>query len=232
MAEYRTSTCPDCGAANGPGAPACHTCGKALVRAGFAARPVDDDDDEPRRPAKKPGRPAEDAVRKGAPPPKKKPVDEDEDDEPRRPAKRRPVDDDEDDEPRRPSRKRRRDEEEEEPESIRDNAILNMFFPVGVSLWALGSNYLGVFSLLGAFAGFIGGGVIGVKMVGYVICGLAALFGLLAMPLGALAFIMRPKKTTYGGVTGYMRAVIGIICGLLGIIGAGIAIFMLATIRL
>jgi hypothetical protein len=173
------------------------------------ARPVDDEDDEPRRPAKKPVR-DEDAVQKGAP--AKKPA-------------RRPVDEEDDyeeEEERRPRKKvSRRDEDvDEEPASLRDNTLLNMLFPVGVSIWALSSNYLGVFGLLLAiFGGAVAAGL-GMGMLGYILPGIGGFMGLLAIPLGGLSFILRPKKTTYGGVTGYMRAIIGIICGLLAIIAA------------
>jgi hypothetical protein len=216
----RTIRCPDCGAANGPGAFRCVGCGAALGRGGMAARPVDDDDDEPRRPIKKPARPGPDAVRKGAPPAKKpaRPVD-DEDDEPRRTVKkkvRRPADE---------------DEADDEPESIRDNPILNLFFPVGVSLWALSSNYLGGFGLLGTFAGFLLGTTVN-KWVGVGLASLSGLFCLLAIPLGGLAFILRPKKATYGHLTGYVRAVIGILCGLAGVVAAGVVLFMLFSMRL
>ncbi len=230
MNEYTKIICPDCGAVNGPGAPACHTCGTGLVRGGFAARRDDDEDDEPRRPAKKPARP-DDAVKKGSPPPKKRPVDDDEDDEPRRPAKKRRDDDDEDDdEPRRPSKKSRRDEDEdEEPESLRDNTILNMFFPVGVNLWAMGSFLMGLFGLIAAGAGWVLANYFLNKWIGIGLGVVAAVMCLLALPLGGLSFILRPKKTTYGGVTSYMRAVIGILCGLIGILGAAYVIWWAAT---
>jgi hypothetical protein len=217
MTAYRNTTCPDCGAGNGPGAPFCAACGKTLRHAGFAARPVDDDEDDAPRPPRKPARPTDDALRTGNPLPKKKPT--------------RPIDDDDDEEEvRRPVKKkvRRDDEEPAEPESLRDNTVLNMFFPVGVSLWALGSNYFGVFGfLIAVFGGLVSAGM-GNKMIGIILPILGGLMCLLAIPLGGLSFILRPKKTTYGGVTGYMRAILGILFGLLGIIAAPVIIWFLA----
>src|SRR5207237_94925 len=132
-----------------------HTCGTKLLRAGLAARPVDDDEDDepPRKPVRKP---APDAVQKGVPPKKKpaaRPLDGEDDAPPRKPAKKVSRDDEDD---RRPAKKKvshrddeDEDEEVEEPTSLRDNTLLNMLFPVGVSIWAMSANYLGVLSLLG-----------------------------------------------------------------------------------
>src|SRR5262249_27568820 len=132
MTAYGKSTCPACGAGNGPAAPFCAACGKTLIRPGFAARPADDDedDDEPRRPVRKP---AAAAGRKGAPPPKKNPA-------------ARPVDDEEEEEERKPAKKKpaRRDQEpEEETESARDSTALNLLAPVGGSLWGLAALIFG-----------------------------------------------------------------------------------------
>jgi hypothetical protein len=216
-------TCPRCGAVNGLGAPWCHTCGATLSRVGFAARPVDDDEDDEPRPAKKKPAPRRD--------------DDDDDDEPRRPAKKpvsRRDDDYDDDEPRRPAKKKPRQDEEEESESLRDNPILNMFFPVGVSIWAMGANYLGAFSILGAIFGFALAFTLGanMKILGMILPGVGAFLGFLAIIMGLLSFIIRPKKTTYGSVTGYMRAVIGIILGFIGLAGGPIVIYFLSTMPL
>lgn len=233
MNDYGKTACPECGAVNGPGAPRCHSCGITLLRAGFAARPIDDDDEDepPRKPVKKP---APDAVQKGVPPKRKPAPVDDEDEEERRPTKKvsRRDEDFEDEEERRPAKKRRRDEDDdveiEEPaESIRDNPLLNMFFPVGVPLLAMGANYLGVLSILGVIFGGALAGVLGIKWVGVVLPALAAFMGFLAIITGGLSFIIRPKKTTYGSVTGYMRAIIGIVCGLIGLVGGPIVIFLL-----
>jgi ribosomal protein L40E len=225
MTEFGKTICPECGAGNGLGAPRCAACGLTLMRPGMAARPVDDDDEDeaPRRPLKKPARPAEDAVQKETPRPTKKP------------APKRPIDDDYDDEdeaPRRPSKKpiSRRDDddaEEDEPESMRDNTLLNMLFPVGVSIWAMLSNYLGVGGLLLTVFGFALAGT-GVRLAGVILPIAGGLFCFLAIPLGGLSFILRPKKRTYGGVTSYMRAIIGILCGLAGVVAAPLVIWWLS----
>lgn len=179
----------------------------------------DDDDDAPPRPARKPG---SDAVQKGNPLPKKKPA--------------RPVDaDDDEEEVRRPVKKKVRprddeDEPDDEPDSLRDNTLLNMLFPVGVSLWALSSNYFGVFGFLIALFGGLASVGMGSKMLGIVLPVIGGLMCLLAIPLGGLSFILRPKKTTYGGVTGYMRALIGILFGLIGIVAAPLIVYFLSQI--
>ncbi len=207
MTEYHNSACPACGAGNGPGAPFCAGCGRALRRGGAFARPVDDDlhDDEPPRPAP-------DAVPRGAP--GKGPA--------------RPADDDLDDVDDRPIRRTSRQDEDDDEPSIRDNPVLNLFFPVGVSIWALGSNYLGLLGLLAVVFGFIAAGITDVKILGLILPALGALMGLLALPLGALAFIRRPKKVTYGGTMSYIRAVLGILLGLLALIGGPAAIWVLS----
>jgi ribosomal protein L40E len=219
MTEFGKTICRQCGAGNGLGAPFCAECGLTLVRRGMAARPVDDDDEDdvPRQPVKKPARPPQDAVQKGLP---KKPAP-------------RPVDDDEDDEaPRQPAKKKLRPREEEEPddapERMRDNTLLNMLFPVGVSIWAMLSNYLGVLGILAIAFGCLLAVTAGIKSLGYIGPILGGVLCLLAIPLGGLSFFFRPKKTTYGGVTGYMRAIIGIFCGLVGVVGAPVAIWFLS----
>jgi hypothetical protein len=216
MSEYAKTVCPECGSSNGPGAPFCAGCGMTLLRAGFAARPVDDhrDDDRPRVPKKKP---APDTMKKGLPPPKKKPpVDEDEDEEERRPVKKKV---------------RRRDEDEEEPEqeeegSLRESTMLNLLAPVGGSVWGLGSLLFGVFGALLPVVLYILYQLWNAKnwlgKIGYAGVVLAAFMAFLALPLGGLSFIFRPKKGTYGGVTSYMRAIIGMLAGLVGLVLSGV----------
>jgi len=187
---------------------------------------ADDDDDKPRPAAKKPARPPEGAVKKGAPPKKEavaRPIDDedDEEEEVRRPIKKKSVrrrdDDDED------------DDESEEKTSVRESTALNVLAPVGGSLWGLGSLVFGVLGavlpvflailyLLWDAKTWLGKG-------GYVVLVLAGLTGLFALPLGALSFIFRPKKKSYGGITSYMRAIIGIILGLVSVILAVIVGF-------
>ena len=121
----------------------------------------------------------------------------------------RPIDDDEEDKPRQPVKKKRRREEEQaddEPESLRDSTLLNMLFPVGVSIWAMLSNYLGVLGILAIVFGYLLAVTAGIKILGLIGPILGGVLCLLAIPLGGLSFFLRPKKRTYGGVTGYMRA--------------------------
>jgi hypothetical protein len=218
MTEYGRTICPECGAGNGLGAPFCAACGLTLIRAGMAARPADDDEDEPpRRPVKKPARPAQDAVQKEAP--KKKPA-------------LRPIDDD-DDPPRRPIKKqlRPRDEDDGDPQekNLRESTGLNLLAPVGGSIWGLASFTCGllgtVLPVVVAVLYWLWNAQTWLGKLGYVVLGLAVLLGLLALPLGAMSFVFRPKKGNYGGITSYIRAIIGILLGLVGIglaIGVGV----------
>ena len=188
----------------------------------------DDEDEKPRPAAKKPARPPEGAVQKGPPPKKKpagKPIDADDDDEEqevRRPVKKTPVrrDDDEDED----------DDEPEEKVSVRESTALNVLAPVGGSLWGLASLCFGVLGavlpvvlailyLLWNAQNWLGKG-------GYAVAGLAGFLGLLAIPLGAMSFIFRPKRSSYGGIASYMRAIIGIVLGLVGI---GLAVVVAIT---
>jgi ribosomal protein L40E len=225
MTEFGKTICPECGAGNGLGAPHCVACGLTLIRPGMAARPIDDDeeDEAPRRPLKKPARPADERVQKDPSRPTKKP------------AAKRPIDEDEEDEaPRRSSKKpvSRRDDDadaaQDEPQSMRDNTLLNMLFPVGVSIWAMLSNYLGVGGLLLTAFGFALAYSMDIKIAGVIMPIAGGLFCLLAIPVGGLSFILRPKKRTYGGVTGYMRAIIGILSGLAGVVAAPVAMWWLS----
>jgi hypothetical protein len=225
MNDAKKTRCPECGAVNGPGAPTCHGCGLTLRRTGSAVR--EEDNDEPQKPVKKP---APDAVQKGPPPKKKptRPVDDDETEEERRPAKKGSRRDDEDEDERRAAKKKaKRDEDDAEGATIRDNPILNIFFPVGVSLWAMASNYLGLFAAVGAFLGFALPFMIGghMKVLGYILAGFGILFGGVAILVGLLSFIIRPKKTTYGSVTGYFRALVGMALGLAAVIAGPIIIW-------
>ena len=186
---------------------------------------ADDEDDKPRPASKKPARPPEGAVKKGAPPKKEavaRPIDDedDEEEEVRRPIKKKPVrrrddDDDEDDEP-------------EAKTGVRENTALNVLAPVGGSVWGLGSMLCGVLATLVPVVLLIlywlpqwnAGAWLG--KLGYAVLGLAACFGLLALPLGGLSFVFRPKKKSYGGITSYMRAIIGIVLGLVSVVLAAV----------
>jgi ribosomal protein L40E len=230
MSAFGKKTCPECGAGNGPGAPFCASCGKVLLRLGSFARPVDDDDDEDEdeapRPAKKPGKAPEGAVQKGAPlkKPVKKPVDDEdeEEEEVRRPPAKKPV------------KKRAADEDEEddeEPQSMRENTALNLLAPVGGSVWGLASLAFGVLGavlpiVLAILYSELWNAHRWLGKFGYAVAGLAIFCSLLAFPLALMSFIMRPKKASYGGVTTYLRAIIGVVAGLLGLALGAVAIWV------
>jgi hypothetical protein len=198
----------------------------------------DDDDDRPAPPAKKPARPPEGAVKKGVPPkgppatkkPAPKPVDaededEDEEEEVRRPVKKKPARRDDDDED---------DDEPREKVSVRESTALNVLAPVGGSFWGLGSLVFGVLASVSpvflAILYFLWNAHNWLGKAGYAVVGLAAFVGLLAIPLGVMSFIFRPKRASYGGVTSYMRAIIGIALGVIGIIICGVVGWYISTV--
>jgi hypothetical protein len=109
-----------------------------------------------------------------------------------RPTRRRPADDDDRDreEDDRPRRRRRRDADEDSNPA--GDAALAAVVPVGVSIWAMVSLYSALLSC--------------------VIPGL----GLIGIFAGIMALVASKKQqTSYGSVTGNIRAVIGIVLGLL-----------------
>jgi hypothetical protein len=122
-------------------------------------------------------------------------------DRPRRP-RDRDDDENEDDRPRR----RRRDADEGKGEDI-GNSPLGAVVPLGVSVWALVSLYSALLSC--------------------VIPGL----GLVAIASGILAFVTHKQKATYGSVSGSIRAVIGIVLGLITLVFHGFLLFALLTGR-
>ena len=101
----------------------------------------------------------------------------------------RPRDDDEDDRFERKRRNIARDDDDG------GNSPLSAVVPLGVSIWALLSFYLSLLSCL--------------------IPGL----GLLAILFGAIAFFTHKHQASYGSVTGNMRAVLGIMIGVLTSLG-------------
>lgn len=107
----------------------------------------------------------------------------------RRPRRRRDEEDDYDDRPRRPRRRDDRDEFE----------ATDLIIPTNVSVWSMLACYLGIFGCLIPFLGFF--------------------MGILAIIFGFVAFKKKKKRDSYGAVTGDIRAVVGIICGALTIIG-------------
>jgi hypothetical protein len=191
--------------------------------------PVDDDDDEPetpRKPLKKPARPADDAVRKEAPRPMKKP------------APRPPIDNDDETEadvPRRTKktvRRRDEDDDQEEEKSLREHTGLNLLAPVGGSVWGLAAFICGfigaVVPIVLAVLYWLHHGQDNFGKFGYVIAALGVFIALLTLPFGGLSFIFRPKKGNYGGIASYMRAIVGILLGLIGI-GFAIVFFVKPT---
>jgi hypothetical protein len=95
------------------------------------------------------------------------------------------------------------------PDLRKDDVVgpTDFLIPTNVSPWAIGSCYLGLLGLILPFIGLI-----------------------LAVPafiFGILALSKRNKRTTYGSVTGMIRAVIGLICsGLAILIWGGLLLSM------
>jgi hypothetical protein len=132
-------------------------------------------------------------------PRKKKSRSMDDDEDDDRPRKKRSARDDDDDD--RPRKRQRRDDDEDDDLG---NSPLGAVVPLGVSLWALASFYT---SLLCFIPGL----------------------GLIAIALGVVAFLTAKHKATYGSISGNMRAVLGIVFGLISSlfwIVAGISMLM------
>src|SRR3954469_21441220 len=113
-------------------------------------------------------------------------------------------DDIDDDEPRR--RPRRRDPEEDEdddrPRRRRPPEVeaTDFLIPTGVSAYSMAACYFGLFSCF--------------------IPVLGLLMAIIALPCGIAALRRRKKRaSTYGSVTGDIRAVVGIVCSSLTIVG-------------
>jgi len=88
-----------------------------------------------------------------------------------------------------------------------DDAV-QFIVPINVSGW----------SLVACYAGFIG---MCLPLVGL-------LFSVPAVICGIIALTRRPKGTTYGGITGNIRAVLGLIFGSIGILAwGGMLLFLL-----
>jgi hypothetical protein len=117
------------------------------------------------------------------------PDDRDRDDDDRRRRRLRHRDRDDLDDDR--PRRRRRDEPEFEATEI--------LIPTGVSASSMAACYFGLFSC--------------------VIPVLGLLMALIALPCGIVALRRRKNKATYGSVTGDIRAVIGVVCSSLTLLG-------------
>ena len=112
--------------------------------------------------------------------------DDDEDERPRRRRRRRDDDDydDEDEDDERPRRRRRRRED-----SFADHPE-NLIVPLDVSGWSVAAFFCGI---IGCFP------ILGVPVA------------IAALVLGIIALKRRKKGSSYGKITGDMRAVIGLI---------------------
>ena len=122
--------------------------------------------------------------------------DIEDDDRPRKKRSARDNDDDDDDRPRK--RRRRMDEDEDEDADDLGNSPLGAVVPLGTSIWALASFYLALLSC-----------VVPVPLL-----------GLIAMILGVVSFFTHKQKASYGSVTGNIRAVLGILIGLVTMVGS------------
>lgn len=134
---------------------------------------------------------------------KARPSDDDDDDD--RPKKRSSRDDDDDDD--RPRKRRRRDEDEDEDSDDLGNSPLGAVVPLGTSIWALASFYLALLSCILPLP----------------------LLGLIAIVCGGAAFFTQKHQASYGSITGNIRAVLGVVIGLITMIGYSIFWIMMAT---
>jgi|SRR5262245_48070451 len=129
--------------------------------------------------------------------------DDPEDDRPRR---RREYGDDAPEEPRPRRRPRDDDEYEDRPRSRRRPPepapveATDFLIPTGVSGWSMASCYFGLFSCF-------------IPLLGL-------LMALVALPCGIIALRERKKRAqTYGSVTSDIRAVVGVVCSSLTLLG-------------
>lgn len=120
---------------------------------------------------------------------------DDRDDEPDR--------DREDDDHRRRLRRRDPDAEDDDrprrPRRQDEFEATDILIPTGVSAYSMAACYFGLFSCF-------------IPLLGL-------LMALIALPCGIVALKKRKKKATYGSVTGDIRAIIGIICSSLTLLG-------------
>lgn len=120
------------------------------------------------------------------------------------PSKKKPAPapvDDEDEKPK----KKRRDADEEGGSDI-GSSPLSAVVPVGGSIWALLSFYIALLSCIVPLP----------------------LLGLIAIILGGLAFMTHKHKASYGSITGNMRAVLGIVIGLITMVFYSIVLVLWA----
>jgi hypothetical protein len=109
------------------------------------------------------------------------------------------LDDDRDEQPRR-RRRHEDDDYDDRPRRRRPDEIeaTDFLIPTNVSAASMAACYLGLFSCFLPFLGF--------------------LMALIALPCGIVALRRRKKSSSYGAVTGDIRAVVGIICSSLTIL--------------
>lgn len=150
---------------------------------------------------------------------KKKPAPADDDDD--RPRKKRPVDDDADEEeaPRK-KKKIRKDEDEDEDQDEEGGDLgaspLSAIIPVGGSVFGLASMWLGIFALalslvaLGSFLEII----TILPKIPFMLAAIMPIFWPLAILCGGLAFFTGKRKASYGAISGNLRAIFGILLGL------------------
>ena len=117
--------------------------------------------------------------------------DDDEDERPRRRRRRRDDDDYDDEDDERPRRRRRRRED-----SFADHPE-NLIVPLDVSGWSVAAFFCGI---IGCFP------ILGVPVA------------IAALVLGIIALKRRKKGSSYGKITGDMRAVIGLILATLSLL--------------
>ncbi|MSQ93681.1 MAG: hypothetical protein EXR98_03900 [Gemmataceae bacterium] len=146
---------------------------------------------------------ADDDIQEGEPRKKKKaPPPDDDDDD--RPRKKRPADDDDEDD--RPRKKKKVARDDDEGGDLGDS-ILSAVVPVGGSIWAL----LSLYSSLLCFIPVL------------------PLFGVL---FGVIALMTHKHKASYGSITGNLRAILGIVIGLIVIVGQCVILFLWLTKKL
>ncbi|MBI1831792.1 MAG: hypothetical protein HYR84_10115 [Planctomycetes bacterium] len=168
---------------------------------------------------KKPLPPKDDEER----PRKKRPVDEDDEEADERPRKKRPVDDDDDEDDEAPRKKKKAVKEEpDEDEDDSGGSALSALIPVGGSVFALVSLWSGVFSFLPALVSLLlvlkRVDMWGVANFPPVLGCILPILWPIAILSGGLAFFTHKSKSSYGSIAGNMRAIIGILLGLVAML--------------
>jgi hypothetical protein len=175
--------------------------------------------------------------KKKAPPPgdvddrprKKKPADDDEDDEEEAPRKKKRIakDDDEEEAPRK-KKKVRKDDDDEEGDL--GSSPLSAIMPVGGSVFALLSLWVGFISFL---LGFVALGssfdlitIWGIGKIPPIATCLMPMLWPVALLSGGLAFLTHKHKASYGSIVGNARAVFGILFSLGAMVLHAVLVFL------